>query len=781
MNRQLLSIIAVCTAVVFSLFKASEAQQSMKKDMPAYKDSTLPVERRVTDLLARMTLEEKAAQTFCIWKKAEELFDGDGIFDKQAADELLVHGMGHIARLCWGYGPKEGAERTNAVQKYIMETTRLGIPVIFHGEGLHGYQAVGATHFPQAIALASTWDPELHEQVYQVVAKEMRARGTSQAFTPVLGLAREPRWGRTEETYGEDPYLVSRMGVACVKGFQGDGPSIGKGHVISTIKHYAVYSQPERGINFSPGNYSERVIREQFLLPFYAAVTEAGAMSVMPSYNEIDGIPAHANKKFLQQILREEWGFDGFTVSDYSGIAHLHNFHFVAHDRQEAAKKALEAGVDIELPDIDCYGTLVEQVKDGRISEAVLDRSVARILRAKFLLGLFDDPYVDPGYAVKITNCGEHKKLALKTAHKAAVLLKNEGNVLPLDRKKIRSLAVIGPNAGVVHLGGYSWEPRTGVSILDGIKNKVGATIDVRYAEGCRITKDVPLWLKDEVELADPEENRRLIQEAVEVARSCDIAILCVGGNEATCREAWAQTHLGDRHTLDMVGEQNELVKAVAETGVPVVVVLTNGRPLTINWIAEHVPAILESWYLGQESGTAVADILFGDCNPGGKLPITFPRSVGHLPAYYNHKPTVNQNYLFETKEPLFPFGYGLSYTTFAYSNLRVTPETIGPSGTAEVSVDITNTGKREGDEIAQMYIRDTVSSVTRPVMELKGFDRVTVKPGETVTVNFELTPAKLSFLNEYMERVVEPGEFTIMVGTNSKEYDTVTLTVANR
>ena len=748
--------------------------------MPDYKNPTIAVEHRVADLLGRMTLEEKAAQTQCIWQKAPEMITDDGVIIESGARELLKNGIGHIARLCWGYGPKEGAQRTNTVQKYLMEQTRLGIPAIIHGEGLHGYQAEGATHFPQAIALASTWDPELHERIYRAVAKEMRARGTSQAFTPVLGLARDPRWGRTEETYGEDPFLIARLGVACVKGFQGPGPAIGKDNVIATVKHYAVYSQPERGINFSPGNFSERIIRENFLVPFHATITEAGSMSIMASYNEIDGIPVHANKKFLQTILREEWGFDGFVVADYGGVAHLHNFHFVAHDQSEAAKMALEAGIDIELPDVDCYATIVDQVKAGTLSEAVLDRTAARMLKAKFLLGLFEDPYVDPERAVAVTNCKEHSDLALEAAKKAAILLKNDG-LLPLDKKKIKRLAVIGPNADGVHLGGYSWEPRKGIGILEGVKNKVGSDIDVRYAVGCKITSHEPLWLDDKSELADPVENARLIKEAVKVAKSCDTVILAVGGNEATCREGWAKTHLGDRHTIDLVGQQNDLVKAIVETGKPVVVILINGRPLSINYIADHVPAILEGWYLGQETGTAVADILFGDCNPGGKLPITFPRSVGHIPAYYNHKPTVNQDYLFETKEPLFPFGFGLSYTTFEYSNLRVSPESIGPAGKAVVSVDITNTGKVTGDEIAQMYIRDVVSTVTRPVMELKGFERVRIETGETVAVEFDITPDKLSFLDEHMERIVEPGDFRIMVGTSSKEYDEVVLRVDGR
>jgi len=390
--------------------------------------------------------------------------------------------------MCWGYGPKEGAQRTNTVQKYLIENTRLGIPVIFHGEGLHGYQAVGATHFPQAIALASTWDPALHERIFTAVAQEMRARGESQVFTPLLDLARDPRWGRTERP-------MARIRTSS-RGWESPASVASRAKARSSTK--TMSSRPSNTSRLQPararyqllaGNYSERVIRENFLKTFQAAITEAGAMSVMPSYNEVDGIPSHANRQFLQKILREEWGFEGIVVSDYGGIGQLYSFHFVAHGPEEAAKKALEAGVDIELPDIDCYGTLIDQVRNGTISEAVLDRAVARILRAKFLLGLFDNPYVDPDRAVQVTNCQEHRDLALLAAHKAAVLLKNEGRLLPLDRKAIKKLAVIGPNAGDVHLGGYSWEPRTGVSILDGIRAKVGGDIDVRYAEGCRITE----------------------------------------------------------------------------------------------------------------------------------------------------------------------------------------------------------------------------------------------------------------------------------------------------
>jgi len=758
------------------------AEKRAVEERPAYRNPDLPVEVRIDDLLKRMTLEEKVAQTLAVWPVEDRsLFDENGAFSERKAETVLKDGIGEIARLSWGFGPREGAELSNRAQKFLLERTRLGIPAIIHGEGLHGYQAKGATSFPQAIALASTWNPELVVEIFTAVAREMRARGVSQALTPVLDLGRDPRWGRTEETYGEDPYLVSRMGVACVRGFQGTGPVIDENHVAATVKHFAVYSQPERGINYSPGNYSERVIRENFFASFRAAITEAGAMSVMASYNEIDGIPSHANRWLLQRVLREEWDFKGFVVADYGGIEQLVTRHHVAHDGYEAARKALSAGVDIELPSPGCYKTLGEQIADGRIDESLLDRAVARVLRAKFLLGLFENPYTDTEMAEKITNSPEHRRLALDAARQAVVLLKNEGNLLPLDMKKVRSLAVIGPNAAGIHLGGYSWEPREGTGVLEGIRAKVGGRIDVRYALGCRITENEPLWFADESVLANPEKNRELIREAVRVAETSDVAVLVIGGNEATCREGWSTTHLGDRNSIELLGQQNDLVRAVVETGTPTVVILINGRPLAIIDVDCLVPSILECWYLGQETGTAVADILFGDSCPGGKLPITFPRSTGHIPAYYNHKPSINQDYLFESAEPLYPFGYGLSYTTFSYDNLSVSPSVIGQGGRTTVRVNVMNTGKVTGDEVVQLYIRDEVSSVTRPVEELKGFQRVTLKPGETKMVAFTVTPAELSFLNEAMERVVEPGEFSVMVGTNSRDLDTVKLVVEER
>jgi len=752
-----------------------------EEQQPAYRNPRLPVEHRVTDLLSRMTIEEKVAELQVAQRVIAHLLDEEGNFCPEKAEEREKESLGAPPRR--RRGPREMAEFHNAIQKYSLEETRLGVPLMTLGEALHGHMAAGGTMFPQAIALASTWDVDLVEQVYTVAAAEMRARGVVHALTPVLGLAREPRWGRTEETYGEDPYLVSRMGVAGVGGLQGRGPTIDEQHVIATPKHFAVHSQPEGGTNSAPGNYSERAIRETFLVPFKAAITEAGARSVMASYNEIDGIPAHANKWLLNQVLCQEWGFGGFVASDGGGIGQLASLHHVAADRAEAAKIALEAGIDFELDS--CFAeTLARQVKEGKVAEATLDRAVARVLRVKFEMGLFEDPYADPDHAERFVNCVAHQQLALKAAHEAIVLLKNQDGLLPLDRAKIKAIAVIGPNAADVHLGGYSADPGRGVSVLAGIQHKAGDTIQVSYVEGCKITTGVQGWESwhvDEVELGDREEDTPRIAEAVRAAQAADLAVVVVGGNESTCREGWSEEHLGDRDSLDLLGRQDELVQAIVETGTPTVVVLINGRPLTINYIAEHVPAILEGWYLGQETGTAVADVLFGDVNPGGKLPITFPRSVGQLPAYYYQKPSAKRGYLFASTEPLFPFGHGLSFTTFAYSNLELTPQEIGAGGKAMVSVDVTNTGQMAGDEVVQLYIRDRISSVTRPVKELKGFCRITLKAGETRTVTFAITPDKLSFLDAHMERVVEPGLFDIMVGSSSAQLDTVALRVVEK
>jgi beta-glucosidase len=759
------------------------------QDTAVYRDRSRPVDERVRDLLARMTLDEKVAQTLALWKGKEKITDAQGQLDPAGARALLANGLGQLSRPTELrdkptkilLGPREDAVFVNAVQKWLVENTRLGIPVLTHEEALHGLVAPKGTNFPIPIALASTWDPALVEKVMSIAALEARARGTHEVLSPVLDLARDPRWGRTEETYGEDPFLVSRLGVAAIRGYQGTSRTLAKDKVFATAKHFAGHGPHEGGINTAPTAFAERLLRDQYLFPFEAAISETPVLAVMPSYNEMDGVPSHKNRWLLGRVLRQEWGFDGMVVSDYYAIDQMVSQHGVAADLADAARQAIEAGVDVELPDIAAYAKLADLVKDGRLSESVLDRAVARILRAKFLAGLFEDPYVDPDRAQRVSNTPEHQAVALEAARRAIVLLKNDGALLPLDRARLKTIAVIGPNAKGVRLGGYSSEPGRGVDILDGIKQKVGTRLRVLYAEGVRITEEPPNWSADKVVFGDPAKNRQRITEAVAVARQADVAVVVIGTNESTSREAWADNHLGDVADLELSSQQNELVDAVRGTGKPVVVVLINGRPLALSHVADTVAAILEGFYLGQEGGTAVADVLFGDANPGGKLPISFPRATGQLPVYYDRKPTSFRSYLDLTREPLFMFGYGLSYTTFKLDNLKVTPEKIAPAGEATVTVDVTNTGARAGDEVVQLYVRDRVASVTRPVKELRGFERVALAPGERKTVTFKVGPAALRFTNERMERVVEPGLFDLMVGTSSKTAATAPLEVVER
>jgi len=755
--------------------------------LPDYRNSQLPVEQRVADLLSRMTLDEKVAQLVCLWAERPQVklqtdFSTDrGDFSPEKAAVVMKYGVGQIARQRERKEPRDSAVFANALQKWLKENTRLGIPAMFHDEALHGHMAQKSTSFPQPIALASSWDPSLITRVFTAAALEARARGGHQVLGPNLDLGREPRWGRTEETYGEDPYLVSRMGVACIKALQGNGPGVDGDHVVATAKHFAVHGQPEGGTNIAPANFSERVIREFFLPSFHAAVTEAGVMSVMASYNEIDGVPSHASKFLLQNVLREEWKFGGFVASDYYGIPQMESLHHIAGDKAEAARLAMEAGVDIELPDPDCYVAIPQLIKEGKLSQATVDRAVGRTLRAKFLLGLFENPYVDPDRAEKVTNSAEHRALAEEAARRSIVLLKNENSLLPLDRTKLKSIAIIGPNADRAHLGGYSDNPGRGVGVLQGVTAKLGTGVKVTYAEGCKITQEGGDWWADTSHLSDPMEDAKLIAKAVETAKAADVSVLVLGSNEDTNKEAWADGHLGDRDSLELFGRQNDLVKAVLETGKPTMVVLINSGPLSVNYIAEKVPAILEGFYLGQETGTAVADVLFGDYNPAGKLPVSFPRSVGQLPIFYNHKPTAKRGYLFTSNQPLFPFGFGLSYTTFQYSDVKVSPARIGPTDNATVSVKVTNTGRIAGDEVVQLYVHDLVSSVTRPVMELKDFKRITLSPGESKVVEFVVTPDKLSFLDINMHRTVEPGWFDVMVGTSSVKYETAKLEVSGK
>ena len=771
----LCSFLCLCSISVTAQDKTSKS--AAPDSIAKYKNPNLPIEDRVADLLSRMTLEEKIGQIAPPADRGAHVIDPTGTFNDESASTML--NRWYDADLV--FPARKAAILRNGVQRYLKEKTRLGIPQLFMGEALHGFMEYGSTSFPQALSLASTWDPDLVHQVFTAAGDEAASAGMGQVFSPVLDIARDPRWGRTEETYGEDPFLAARMGVAAITGLQGDSFVINRHHVVATAKHFAVHGQPEGGTNTAPGNYSERIIRENFLVPFQAAIQEAHAGSVMASYNEIDGVPSHVNHWLLDKVLRQEWGFRGYITSDGNGLQMLTETHHIAANNADAARMALAAGVDYDLSDGSVYRTLLWQVKLGTVSEAMIDRAVTRVLATKFRLGLFDNPYVDPDYAEKTTNSADHRALALKTAQKAVVLLKNDKNLLPLDLTKLKTIAVIGPNAEGVHLGGYSREPAHGVTILQGIKDRVGTKANVVYAEGCKITdakNDWHGWFANDVKLIDPATQQDSVKAAAEAARKADVAIVVVGENESTNREAWAENHLGDRDSLELLGAQNDLVRAVVETGTPTVVLLINGRPLSINYIAGKVPAILEGWYLGQEGGTAAANVIFGDVNPGGKLPITFPRSVGDLPDFYNHKPSANRTYAFSTRKPLYSFGYGLSYTTFKFENLRVEPTQIYSDGTAKISMDITNTGSREGDEVPQLYIHQRVASITRPVMELKGFQRITLKPGEKKTVEFTISPDMLSMLNVDMHRVVEPGVFDLMVGPSSEQTSTVALTV---
>jgi beta-glucosidase len=650
--------------------------------------------------------------------------------------------------------------------------------VMVHEESLHGQQTQDATNFPVPIGLASTWNEKLMTEIYTNVAQEVRARGGQHVLAPVVDVTRDPRWGRTEETLGEDPFLISRLAVAEIKAYQGDGVYLGKEHVATTLKHFGIHGQSEAGENVAPSNIDERTAREIFFKPFKTCVQEAKAMNVMACYNEVWGLPAHINKHLLTDILRKEWGFNGLIVSDYFAIRDVSTLHKITPSYDSAGLLAFKAGIDLETPDPDGFKNLKQLVLAGRISGKELDATVLRILIAKFRLGLFDDPYVDPDKAEEIVGSKEKRAVAYKAATEAMVLLKNENNFLPLDKNKIKTIAFIGPNADKCLLGGYSSKPRVCISPLQALQEKYGSTLHVLYAEGVTIT-DKNNWFADTINLANAEENKRKIAEAVEVAKHADVIVLFVGGNESTSREGWATNHLGDLPTLELLNGQNELVKEIVAVGKPTCAFVNSGPPLSIGNLVNAVSAVMQCWYLGQEGGYAIVDALFGDINPSGKLPISFPRMAGSIPAYYNYKPSARRGYnLGFDVTPLFAFGHGLSYTAFSYGGLRLSSTTMKTNGTATVSVDVKNTGSRKGAEVAQMYIRDDYSSVTRPVKELKGFKKIWLDPGQTQTVSFTITPELLSFYDKDMKWIIEPGDFTIMVGTSSDKTESIKLTV---
>jgi beta-glucosidase len=789
------SVAGLAVVPVAAMAQGAGKSAAGKGGAPLYKQAGAPVDARVDDLLGRMTVEEKIAQMQCVWQQKAALQNPDTSFNPDKARAAHPHGMGMFARPSDRQlgaataagdagetahrGPRETAEYVNAVQKWAMEGTRLGIPVLMHEEALHGYVAREATSFPQAIGLASSFDPELVTKIFSVAALEMRARGANLALAPVVDVAREPRWGRIEETYGEDPHLCGVMGKAAVIGFSGATLPLAPNKVYATLKHMTGHGQPESGTNIGPANVGERTLREDFFPPFEKLIRETPIAAVMPSYNEIDGIPSHANRWLLTDVLRKEWGFKGVTVSDYMAVNELITRHSLAATPKEAALRAVKAGVDIETPDPLGYLKLAELVREGRISTKEIDAAVRRILKLKFEAGLFENPYADAAQADARTATPEAIALALEAARRSAVLLKNDKGLLPLQAKHVGKMLLVGTHAKDTPIGGYSDVPRHVVSVYEGLEKEAKAQgFSLAYSEGVRLTEG-RVWGKDQIEFTKPEVNARLIAEAVEAARSADTIVMVLGDNEQTAREAWADNHLGDRTGLDLIGQQNDLARAIFALDKPTVVLLLNGRPLSVNLLAERADALLECWYLGQETGHAVADLLFGRANPGGKLPVSIARDTGQLPMFYNRKPSSRRGYIDGTTTPLYPFGYGLSYTRFEISAPALQASTIGTKGSTRAQVQVRNVGNRRGDEVVQLYIRDDVSSVTRPMLELKGFQRVTLEPGETRTVSFDIKPTDLWFYNADMKRVVEPGTFTIFAGPNSVDLKKATLTVA--
>lgn len=737
-----------------------------------------------------MTLEEKAAQMRGIWFGKGGLLEAGG-FSGAKARTPLANGIGQIGSASDTVGsPRFGKDQyraagetidlVNAIQRHLVEGTRLGIPALFHEETAHGLKARDATIFPIPPGLGSTWDTDLIERAFAVAGREARAFGATVALSPVLDLSRDPRFGRVEEFFGEDPYLVARMGIAAVRGQQGPRP-LGKDKVFATLKHF-VHGAPQGGMNTAPAETSERTLRETFLVPFRQVIAEADPAIIMPSYNEIEGVPSHGSVELLQKTGRELLGFKGAYFSDYGGVTMLASGHHVAADNDEAAILALRAGVDAELPDGEAYARLPDLVRAGRVPEASLDAAVTRILTLKFEAGLFENPYIDRRRSLARINTKSDIALAREVAQKAIILLKNDG-IMPLDPTARLKLGVIGPNAIEPLFGGYSAVNSKAIGILAGVQAAAGPGITIEYAEGARIVASDPSGQHlspRPIRLIDPSENALRIAEAVKVAERADVILLVVGDAPEITRESISVVAAGDRSTLGLFGDQDALVEAMIATGKPIVALLINGRPLAVNRLAEKANALVEGWYLGQEGGNAFADVLFGKVNPGGKLTITIPRSVGELPAFYNHHPTANtRKYVEGRPVPLFAFGHGLSFTDFDISAPRLSKPAIKVGETVTCEVDVTNSGARAGDEVVQLYIRDEVSSVPRPVLELRGFKRVTLEPGETRTIRFDLMPDDLAFWDIGMKWTVEPGTFAVSTGGSSTNLKSVKLTVS--
>jgi beta-glucosidase len=748
----------------------------LAQNRPLYLDPGQPVEKRVEDLLSRMTLEEKVGQMNmpCVYRaemgggatntgetvmrhvavKTEAcrkfamgthlpgLGPGGGLFT--AADNILPE------------GPRQQAEFFNELQRIAVEKTRLKIPLLQTEEGTHGLMCSGGTVFPEGPTIGSTWNMDLVERIYAAAAREARAVGIHQLFTLVVEPVRDPRMGRNEEAYTEDPYLSARIAASIVMGAQGKDVSA-PDKVVAGLCHYPGQSQPVSGLERGAMEISDRTLWNVFLPPWVAGIKQHGALAVMANYPAIDGVAAHASEKIMTRILRDELNFQGLVLGEGMGLTTVIQERHAA-DNKGSGPLALKAGVDVGISHEPAYMLdLIENVKQGRVPMELVDRAVRRILRQKFVLGLFERPYVDVEHAVKGVPRDEHRRLALQTAREGIVLLKNEKSLLPLDRNAVKSIAVIGPNADDERnqLGDYTSKTilQDIVTVLEGIRAKAAPGTEVLHVKGCNVRG----------------EKLNQIREAQEAARKAQVAVVVVGEARDTNGEG------RDVASLDLSGMQEDLIKAVHATGTPTVVVLINGRPLSVRWVAEHVPAVVEAWLPGEQGGTAVAEILFGDVNPSGRLPITVPRHVGQLPMYYNHTATKEtaargRGYVDMKATPLWEFGYGLGYTRYQYSDLRIEPAVIGPDGAVRVRARVKNTGARAGEEVAQLYLNDVISSVSRPVKELRGFRKIALAPGEQKEVEFTLDFEALSLLDQNMKRVVEPGVFEVMIGASSAD-----------
>lgn len=732
---------------------------AQSKPLPVYKDASKPVESRVKDLLRRMTLREKIAQM-------QDLSFAD-IYASDTLDrgkmEKFLDGMSRGCMEGMGLTAEQYARDINRVQRYLVEKTRLGIPMLATSEALHGCVHAGATVYPQAIALGSTFNPSLINKMTRAITPELKVQGIKQVLSPDLDLARELRWGRVEETYGEDPYLVSRMGVAYVKGFT-------ENNIICTPKHFAAHGSPRGGLNLSSVAGGERELRSLYLRPFEAVIKEAHPLSIMNAYSSYDGIPMAASHHLLTEILRNEFGFKGYVYSDWGAVEMLYSFQHTAKDPADAALQAVKAGLDMEIWS-DCFEKLDSLVTSGALPVRYIDSAVSRILRAKFSIGLFENPYADLVDLKSKMHTPGSVQLALDIARESVVLLKNKDRLLPFG-DNIKSIAVVGPNADKVQFGDYTWtnDNKYGVTPLQGMQTLAGDRVRLNFAKGCDTYS----------------QNKDGFAEAVAAASKSDAVVVFVGSSSASPGYPHPNATSGEGYDLsDLVlpGVQEELIKALSATGKPIVVVLVTGKPFAIPWVKKNIPAILTQFYPGEQGGNAIAEVLFGKVNPSGKLNVSFPQSVGHLPVFYNHYPSdkgyynkrgsidsLGRDYVFSNPDPLWAFGTGLSYTSFEYKTMNLSATSFTPGQTCHIEVTVKNSGAVDGKEVVQLYVRDKVSSVVTPVQELRRFEKVFIKAGESVKVVFDLPVSELALYNADMKKVVEPGEFELQVGTASDQ-----------